>query len=343
MAEDQTTAQVELLYPFYLDTDMTLAFSAALTGGVALETESVEHTQREDQSTKKLRAGLRIFDLLDLGGGIDKQGKESANSESRVVRRHTEASIFINLIDELRRRQMIVEPDIGNLKIGEIVSIEVGPATAPLLRVVDQVLRLLEITNPEPDAVAPPQQHPTGGKHGTKSGRVTPASVRTPIPEPDPTDAIRTMFRSLKGDLEFSGMTDIVVRREGDLNVLLTLDNRFISEQALEMLHTSTSRVIGKVTQIWVADTDIINLYRRSVLSLVPALPSAMGFLVFGLLGGLAKAIDVNEIQRSTNDALGIETPDQQPQEIRFGDDLQAVFPVMQGPALQILPLAVCA
>ena len=96
---------------------------------------------------------------------------------------------------------------------------------------------------------------------------------------------IRKLFRSLKGDLERSGMTDIVIRREGDLNVLLTLDNRFVTDQALELMHSSTFRVVGKVTQIWKDQTSVINLYRRSVLSLVPALPNTMGWLVLGHVG----------------------------------------------------------
>jgi len=224
---------------------------------------------------------------------------------------------------------------------------EVGPATAPLLRVVNQILRLLEITNPELDQEPQPSKPPATGAQRPNPGRATAPPTLPTVNESTGLDsviAIRNLFRSLKGDLEFSGMTDIVVRREGALSVLLTLDNRFITDQALELLHTSTSRVIGKVTQIWMAETDFINLYRRSVLSLVPALPGAMGFLVLGMLGGMAKAIDVGQIQKQTSDALGIETPEQQVDtEIRIGDDFQAMLPGMQGPAIQILPLAVCA
>jgi hypothetical protein len=138
-------------------------------------------------------------------------------------------------------------------------------------------------------------------------------------------------------------MTDIVVQRTDGPNVLLTLDNRFITDQALELLHTSTFRVIGKITQIWSDDTEVVNLYRRSVLSLVPSLPFAMGFLVMGMLGGMAAAIDVNKIQRETNEALGLETPEQQPQELLIGNDFYAMLPGIMGPAVQILPLAVCA
>jgi hypothetical protein len=68
-----------------------------------------------------------------------------------------------------------------------------------------------------------------------------------------------------------------------------------------------------------------------------------MGFLVMGMLGGMAAAIDVNKIQRETNEALGLETPEQQPQELLIGNDFYAMLPGIMGPAVQILPLAVCA
>ena len=33
---------IDLLYPFYLDTDMSMAFAAAITGGVSLEEEQID-------------------------------------------------------------------------------------------------------------------------------------------------------------------------------------------------------------------------------------------------------------------------------------------------------------
>ena len=62
------------------------------------------------------------------------------------------------------------------------------------------------------------------------------------------------------------------------------------------------------------------------------------------MLGGMAKAIDVVELQKSANEAMGDPTYDPvDPGEVLIGDDFVAMFPVMTGPAIQILPLAVCA
>ena len=158
---------------------------------------------------------------------------------------------------------------------------------------------------------------------------------------------MKTLLSALQGDLEHSGMTDVVIRREGAPSLLLTLDSRFVTNQTLELLHTSTFTLIGKVTAVWKSEEDeedMVNLYRRSVLSLVPSLTSAMGWFLFGLLGGIAKAIDVGEIQRSVQALLGAEQTEMPVQsEVQMGEDWVSLLPALNGPAFQILPLAVCA
>ena len=44
--EQQPPSPVELLHPFYLDTDMSMAFAAALAGGVALTAHSTKASAR---------------------------------------------------------------------------------------------------------------------------------------------------------------------------------------------------------------------------------------------------------------------------------------------------------
>jgi hypothetical protein len=325
---EENQFNTDLLYPFYLDTDMTMAYAAALAGGVAMKTESVDTGEKQVGKSGELRAGLRLFDILDFGGKGKISKKEAAKSESRIIRHHTEASIFITLFRELTSLGAIAEPVIDELSVGQLISIEIGPAKAPLLRVVDQILRLLDLFSPEAESKSVP---------GTSATAIIPGGGDSSV------EGMRTLFRSLRGDLEFSGMTDIVVKDEDRFNVLLTLDNRFVTEQALEILHTSSSRVVGKVTQIWRKDTDIINLFRRSVLSLLPALSGSMGYLVLGMLHSLAKTIDLVEVQRQVNESMGIEEYDPVSSEITIGDDFQSMLPAMNGPAIQILPLAVCA
>ena len=72
-------------------------------------------------------------------------------------------------------------------------------------------------------------------------------------------------------------MVDIVVRRADGPDVILTLDKRFVETPTLELLHTSASTVVRKVTRIWPGEDDFVNLHRQSVTSLMPGTRSGDG------------------------------------------------------------------
>ena len=72
---EEISRGLDLLYPFYLDTDMTMAFAAALTGGVAMQAEGVDSVGRESEKSRDLNAGLRLFEMLDLGGKTKRSRK----------------------------------------------------------------------------------------------------------------------------------------------------------------------------------------------------------------------------------------------------------------------------
>ncbi|HEY8311393.1 MAG TPA: hypothetical protein VIG47_12595, partial [Gemmatimonadaceae bacterium] len=340
----EAPASVALLYPMYLDTDMCMAFAAALGGGVALEMESVEHAEATSSAVRNLRGNLRLFDVLGAGGDRSVTDSDAATSEARMTRRHTEASIFIALYDELRRRRLIDEAILPGVKPGDLVAMELGPAMAPLRRVLEQLSRLFELANPSDAGYGHGTSTKPQRQHGAGSARKSAAMNPAGQPEFDAHE-VQRLFTAMKADLDHSGMTDVVVRREGDLSVVLTLDNRFVTTQSLELLHTSAFTVVGKVTQVWPTEDDIAKLYRRSVLALMPALSQAMAWNIMAALGALATAVDVGAAQRGASEAIGValDQVDDESTEIRFGDDFQALLPVLTGPAIQILPLAVCA
>jgi hypothetical protein len=389
---------VELLHPFYLDTDMSMAFAAALAGGVSLEREDVERDTHESESVRNLRGNLRLFGALGLGGGAvsvagDKETKEAelAGTESRLVRHHTEASIFIALHDELRRTHRISDgADPSALHPGDIVSLAIGPAVAPLRRVVDQFIRLIDVGAPLVGLDADAQSGASGGVPTRQQRRqdARQASKQTTAADEhnsaiDQLRALRTLLVALQDDLDRSGMLDVVVADENGPSVVLTLDKRFVSDQSLEMLHTSRFTVVGKVTQVWPTDAEFVNLYRRSVISLVPALGQTVAWGMLALLATLAASLDPAGAERSAYAAAGLspaEAPaeaagettedtdavddqgtrldeaaeedgaahpangsDAKP-EIMLGDvAVQALSPAVSGPAFQVLPLAICA
>jgi hypothetical protein len=159
---------LKLLYPYYLDVDMSMAFAAALTGGVALEEQQHDRTNETSKAVKNLRGNLKLLSAFGLGAGVE-AGRSDADetatrSEYQVTRHHTFASIFIDLYDEMRSSNLLLEePTMEDMRLGDIVSIQMGPATAPLRRVVDQVIRLLEVTMPMVGA----DEGDEGGAKGT--------------------------------------------------------------------------------------------------------------------------------------------------------------------------------
>jgi hypothetical protein len=389
-----SSEQIELLHPFYLDTDMSMAFAAALAGGVALEREEVERDRQESQAVRNLRGNLRLFGTFGIGGATagasgEREVSESdlAATESRLVRHHTEASIFIALYDELQRTGRVVDAsDIATLSIGEIVSFSIGPAVAPLRRVVDQLIRVLDVAAPLIGLGEIPSQaqEPSSATRQQRRQQARQAAQQAATTPADPGAAylaqLRSLLIALEDDLDRSGMVDVVVRPQEGPSIILTLDKRFVSDQSLELLHTSRFTVIGKVTELWLSDTEVVNLFRRSVISLLPALGQTFTWGIFALLAQMARGLDPAAAQRLALAAVAGSAPDQadttspaegsgdendadstgttseadeddsgpadapQAEEIMLGEDaINALNPAVTGPAVQVLPLAICA
>jgi len=371
MAEQAEPDQgaVELLQPFYLDTEMSMAFAAALAGGVALEREEVESETQESQAVRNLRGNLRLFGALGASGGRETAASEAATAGSRLVRQHTEASIFIALYDELRRTGRIkFEEDISNVKPRDLVALDIGPAVAPLRRVVDQIVRLIDVAAPmvgagedSPLADAGQLTRQQRRERARQMAKALAANANEDVAE---LARLRSLFVALQDDLDRSGMIDVVVRREDAPSIVLTLDKRLTSEQTLELLHTSRFTVIGKVTEVWTQEDDFVNLYRRSVMSLVPALGQTVTWGMFLMIAAIASSAEPEKAEEAARAAVGLGTSNEpeegttsgQPSpgeansndtadgdDIVLGADVAALNPGVNGPAIQVLPLAICA
>lgn len=345
---------IELLHPFYLDTDISMAFAAALAGGVSLESE--ETARHTSQAVRNLRGNLRFAEGvgLEAGGGKTRESE----STSRMVKRNTEASIFISLHQELRDSGRLADPTEA-LKPGDIVSMEIGPAVAPLRRLVEQIVRLLDIVGPM-----------SAAGEGTKDKGPTNAMAReqgkallgeaTDDEDWDP-EAAKGMFKALLNDLDQSGMVDVVVKRENQPSVVLTLNRDLVSEQTTELLHTSRFTVVGKVTQIWTGGDEGVNLYRRSVMSLLPALTQIMGTGMLAMLINMAKGLDKSDADDTVREALGLNDQSKGQVATESGlvlpghvqpaadegpmlntESAEAILPWLEAPIVQILPLAIC-
>ena len=345
---------IELLHPFYLDTDISMAFAAALAGGVALESE--ETARHTSQAVRNIRGNLRFAEGagLEVGGGKTRESE----STSRMVKQNTEASIFISLHQELRDSGRLADPT-EELKPGDIVSMEIGPAVAPLRRLVEQIVRLLDIVGPMSAAGEGMEDKGPTNALAREQGK---ALLGESTGDGDwDAEAAKGMFKALLNDLDQSGMVDIVVKRENEPSVVLTLDRELVTEQTTELLHTSRFTVVGKVTQVWAGANEGVNLYRRSVMSLLPALTQIMGTGMLAMLINMAKGLEKSDADDTVREALGIKDqaegevatesglvlPGGVPPSVDEGpminaESAEAILPWLEAPIVQILPLAIC-
>ena len=363
-----------------------MAFAAALTGGVALEQELVDRSEETSEAIKRLGGKLNLWRAGALEAAKQQAEGAAAGTESRLIRHHTVASIFIDLYQELRESgRLIEEQNLEDARVGQLVALQVGPAVAPLRRVVDQLIRLLNVMAPvlgEADG-----EDGSGTSNDTRQQRRARerSAAKHPVTEQEEglqlLRQLRRLFIALRDDLDHSGMIDMVVRREGQPSVVITLDKRFVTPLTLELLHTSEFMVVGKLTQTWAETDQAVNLYRRSVLSLVPSLGQSISWAVFALLATMSRGFDPKAMERSAWAALGVDPPQPADPEIPngetnetargpgpadqdtddtdptstvehdapaaadviIGDDVAALYPAVAAPVVQILPLAICS
>ncbi|HEY9907855.1 MAG TPA: hypothetical protein V6D18_09605, partial [Thermosynechococcaceae cyanobacterium] len=135
MSGIKTDGIVELVHPLYLDVPMMTSFLAAIEGGIAYDSsiKLKQGTQREKGASGEGDAGipkLGIFSSvlsLSLRGKIESKTTLDENEEVELVRKHTEASLFMQLRSILHHREQIVlvpsEEDLQSVAQGSLVEV----------------------------------------------------------------------------------------------------------------------------------------------------------------------------------------------------------------------------
>lgn len=95
-----------------------------------------------------------------------------------------------------------------------------------------------------------------------QAGEAAKQAVANPESPEAALKAVRTVLIALQEDMSTSGMVDVFVNRTDGPAVVITLDERFLTDQALELLHPAEFTVVGKITHIWRSDEEFINLLR---------------------------------------------------------------------------------
>jgi hypothetical protein len=300
---------LQLIHPVYVDTPMLVSFIAALEGGVSY---GDERTERHDLTEAKEREGGARFGLpllsssfnLDMSGRLAQRDTEQNSAETRIVRRHTEAS----LLNLLRHRLVAdgVVKSIGDtaglegLSTGDLVEITgevIGNPLQQMFALMQQILPYLGKDESEIMKPAKPanRSRKTQGAGGVDSGA-----------DDDPNAAFRMML-IMRNDLESAAVRDIVLIAESGVRAVLTMSKEFFGTQTTDYVLAGRFTALGKVTRV-LADGENINLTRRTALG----------------MGGPDLARELIRDVGSESPALAA-----------IGD------PIVEPPGIQLLPLAV--
>lgn len=303
----------QLVHPVYLDVPMLVSFVAATEGGFALESEETATgataSDRTREATGRGRAGFPLLGALigvDMSGRYGRKDQEQESKETKVVRQHTEASLF-----NLLRHELVVEDRItviertdqlGQLAIGDLVEISGEVVGNPLQQMLDLFFQILPYLGFDVEALMKPKKRRDPAKSGNPAVRAGAA----PTDDLDQEDVFR-LLATMRGDLDTSSIRDLVLLGPESVRAVLALLTEFLTPAAADRLLGGRFTAIGKVSRILRPD-ESINLTRRTAL---------------GLAGPVVARSLVTDF--TADNELFVE----------IGD------PVVDSPALQLLPLAV--
>ena len=107
--------QIDLAYPLYLDVPMMTSFVAALEDGIAYGSDVTQRGEQQRAVSGQGEARAGMFGLgivssllsLDLRGKISGEKTTGETEEVKLVRKDTEASLFMRL-------RHVLQNDIGS-------------------------------------------------------------------------------------------------------------------------------------------------------------------------------------------------------------------------------------
>lgn len=310
---------LKLVHPVYLDTPMMVSFVAALEGGVAYGAES---TQTQAQTADKTREGGGRFGLpilstllsLDMSGRMASKAGEQNTEEVKVVRRHTEASLFNllrhRLIAEGQIASVTAQAQLTDLEPGQLIEISGEVTSNPLQQLFALLVKMMPYMGLDEEAI----RQPSKGKARQGNARSGNPAKRAAAQqgaqgkdqdEQETEDGIRMLF-IMKDDLEVASVQDVVLTGDDSIKAVLTLSTEFFNDQTTDYVLGGRFTALGKVTRVLEGDK-AVNLTRRT--------------------------------------ALGVAGPDMARDLVKsFTDDnelfIEVADPIVNAPAIQVLPLA---
>ena len=275
---------IDLVYPLYLDVPMMTSFVAALEDGIAYGSDVTQiNDQRRNVAAEgegKAGVGLPSMGILstllnfDLKGKITGDQEIGSGEEIKLVRRHTEASLFMRLRQMLKDDDRVLQineiDDVQKLKDADhdyLVEVKGQIFRSPLSEALEAVFRILDMLGVDLSGNQPSRKQQTGGKKRGK-GQQHAASQPAELALDNETQLGFQLMQRIREDLAKANILDAVMHPStvGNLTIVIALALEFLPEGVFENLLSGNFSVLGKVTKIVEGDEEI-SLYQRTVFS----------------------------------------------------------------------------
>jgi hypothetical protein len=292
---------------------MLISFLAALEGGISFEDQATTRTSASRSRDREAGARVALPSLLsllnvDMSGRMASRSQDDASEEVVAVRRHTEASLFNALRARILELGTVFEvrssEDLAEVAPGRLVEVAGIVAGNPIQQLALLLASLAPLAGIDLQRIAEGRPQIRAGKNKPR-----PLVPQTETMDEDSETGIRLLI-ALAGETYNASVRDVVFTTGTELRAVLTLASEFVSDETEEYLKESEVRVLGKVTRVVRSADEHINLMRRTALGL--AGPEQAEELVLNARNAIADTIDAD-----------------------ISD------PLVAGPAVQLLPLAI--
>lgn len=316
----------QLAHPVYLDTEMLVSFLASLEDGVSYSSEVAERysagSDREGEGAGKvsLPSLATLLGLtLSAEGRYKRRSSNEEGVESKFVREHTAASLFnrlrLRLADTPGGLTSISAPEqFSDISDRGLVELEGEIIGNPLKQVLDLLSAIgpyfgLEIDQPDTETQGSQQTSKRAAKRsGSGSGRVPQLAT---LPDQGSADVtLQDLLRILKREVERSPILDLLLENSEGVKAVLTVSRSLLSPEVEAYLIGGRFRAIGKPSAVIEAGKSI-SLLRRTV---------------FGFGGRQLADTMFGDFNKSVEES---------------GINMSLAAAVIDGPAIQILPLAI--
>jgi hypothetical protein len=245
--------EIELAYPLYLDVPMMTSFFAALEDGIAYGSniKSRRSNQKALSTQGEGEAGVPSWGVfstilsLNLRGKIERNKSIADDEEVELVKKHTEASLFMRLRNILHENDNIIavadEETLSQVKHASLVEITGQILRSPASSTLDAMFRVLSLLGVE--LYEGPEANQT---KPAKPGQAHKQQAKTDFIEklqkafgeggkPDNDFLLKLMLR-LRDDLTKGKIIDVVMQpvHIKELSVLIGLSSEFLLEGSFE-------------------------------------------------------------------------------------------------------------